>query len=236
MANDMTKDQADDLARRINALFPPGLSRERMANLLQEIRAENFSFEVAMTALKQNRADPECAFFNDGKFLAACRDARRAVKVERASAQRDPTFAEIMRRQNPALAKYGDYIVILAVHRDWWFKSSRDEAKSVDENGRLMVPWPEFIDVKGENRPGRVTVEGRISGAGTDVRYRTDCVNRLMSAGMDKKIAESWAATIFWPPATWKQALGELRGVLSAREQVEQQEANQNVPAFAFGA
>lgn len=198
----MTENQAKESIKRLCKLFSGQVNTEHAKLFTDEF--SSLSFDAVAQGITKHRNDPtlENGFFHFGKLLRECKSAEASIADSKNNADKERSFAEIMRRQNPNLARCNDYITILAVYRDWWFKGSR----------AITADAPP----QGENE---ITIDDRIGTIGYERAFRGGCLNELVAAGMETKVAASWAAIIFSPPSHFKMCLNDIRDTPSRREQ-----------------
>lgn len=206
----MTPAQAKDCVKKLNKLFPNQVSTEQSKELIEVF--EGLSVDAVDRGITIHRNDPNLdkGFFHFGKLVRECKSAASSLAGSRTNSE--GTFAEIMRRQNPNLANCSDYVTILCVHRDWWFRGSR----------KVGVDVP----AQGENE---ITIEGRIGLAGYEINFKRGCTNELIAAGLGIENSAEWGSIIFTHPSHFRLCLEQIRDDKSSREQNQKKE-NSFVP------
>lgn len=164
----MRLDEAKQFAVWVAKLFPSQITPEQARFLRDELLP--FRPDAATRAIKAHRAAHE--FFSGPQLIEGCRAAERgATSAPQDNGDREPSWCDVRRRQNPQLGNAGDYEVVVRVHRQWW-------------NGR------------GKPVGGRPSIEGSCrrllaacgmepEAAGTWAAYAMDAEPRDFPAGLD---------------------------------------------------
>lgn len=111
----MTQAVAKSLVKLLSELFPNQLTPAQAREAAQRFKG-HASADVER-AIKDHRAAHE--FVNWPQLYEGCRAAAKRGMAAK-SQDREGTWCDVFRRQNPQLEGRSDVEVILRVHRAWW--------------------------------------------------------------------------------------------------------------------
>jgi hypothetical protein len=185
----MTPLESDRLTTQLAKLFAGQMTSEQRKFTIREFLA--FRVSTVETVIVEHRKAHE--FLNYPALFRACADAEKEKSLESQSpSEREGSWCDVYRRQNPSLVAAWDVEVILRVHRGWWHRCRQAESYCT----KFSDGCKSLLFLAGCQKHGRGNMPA-------------DEINAALTW------AEQTAALIFADPSTFELAMQDLRGELA---------------------